>query len=346
MHMAAKISKISTFILISLLLALIPLTAAADPTQISQGNTIFIGEQGLDISLAIGNDTRIGWWASAASISGSAPSQTMTITNPTSFSVTSAAFSGYTGNWYRLNGAGQENGFAFSVHDPQLSVRVIDDTLSLDRTNDWLPTGDFARFAIDSNLDVVSNQRGLGAPVTIRVVAPDGGEYSSLYGPGGSGPNPVTNLLITSNPYLTLFTWDTGNPAYYQGTYTIWAECTLNGMKDNYPVSGKSISNKITLLNQDVNPLIRSTVLTTTPTTTIPTATATSKPVISVVTTIPKTQVTIPEISNPVTPTSVPTSAETILPTNAPSTTRAPGFEFITALFAMIISLGVCLKKE
>jgi hypothetical protein len=117
-------------------------------------------------------------------------------------------------------------------------------------------------------------------------------------------------------------------------------------MKDNYPVSGKSISNKITLLNQDVNPLIRSTVLTTTPTTTIPTATATSKPVISVVTTIPKTQVTIPEISNPVTPTSVPTSAETILPTNAPSTTRAPGFEFITALFAMIISLGVCLKKE
>ncbi len=185
--MISKISKPTIFLMISLLLILVPLNVAADPTRISQGNTIFIGEQGLDISSAIGADTKIGWWASAASISGSAPSQTMAISSPANFYVTSSAFSEYTGNWYRINNAGQEDGLAFNVQDPQLAVRVIDDTLNLDRTNDWFPTGDFARFAIDSNLDVVTSQRGLGAPVTIRVFAPDGGEYSSLIGPGGSG---------------------------------------------------------------------------------------------------------------------------------------------------------------
>ncbi len=35
---------------------------------ISQGNTVFIGEEGLDISAAMGPDTQIGWWPPAADI--------------------------------------------------------------------------------------------------------------------------------------------------------------------------------------------------------------------------------------------------------------------------------------
>jgi hypothetical protein len=271
----------------------------------------------------------------------------MEITNPGSFFVTPSAFSGYTGNWYRLNSNGQQDGFAFEVKDPQLAVRVIDDSLNLDRTNDWLPTGDLVRFAIDSNLGAASVQRGQGAPVTIRVVAPDGGEYSSLYGPGGSGPNSVTNLLITSNSFLTPFTWDTGNSAYSKGTYTIWAECELNGMKDNYPATGKSISDKVTILNQDVNPLIQSKATTSMPTTLITTATTTQKPLTTLITTPQKTQpVTTLETTVPATLISTPATSETISSTQLQPTTQAPGFEIFMALFATIICVGLCSKKK
>ena len=40
---------------------------------ISQGNTVFIGEQGLDISSAMDGDTQIGWWASGAAITTTSP---------------------------------------------------------------------------------------------------------------------------------------------------------------------------------------------------------------------------------------------------------------------------------
>jgi hypothetical protein len=214
----------------------------------------------------------------------------------------------------------------------------MDDTLNLDRTNDWFPRGDFARFAIDSNLDAVLNQRGGGAPIMLRVVSPDGAEYSSLIGPGGSGPNPVTNLIVTSNPYLTLFTWDTGNPTYPQGTYTIWAECTLNGMKDNYAVSGKSISNKITILNQDVNPLITSS--------TKPTTRVTTVPATPIVTSVPSMPVTTIVTTVPPTPVITATSVETTIIPITTTTTRAPGFEFTIALSAMILGIGLYSKKK
>ena len=42
--------------------------ASAVINTIQQGNTVFIGEEGLDISAAMGPDTTIGWWASAAEI--------------------------------------------------------------------------------------------------------------------------------------------------------------------------------------------------------------------------------------------------------------------------------------
>ena len=40
-----------------------PVTAAIN--TIGQGNVVFIGEEGLDVSAALGPDTQIGWWASS-----------------------------------------------------------------------------------------------------------------------------------------------------------------------------------------------------------------------------------------------------------------------------------------
>jgi hypothetical protein len=346
MHMTAKIAKIPIFLLFLLLLVMIPVNAAADPTVISQGNTVFIGEQGLNIAPAMGPDTKIGWWASGAAIATSAPDQTIIVSDSTSFFVTPSSFASYTGNWYRLTSAGQVDGIAFNVQDPHIAIRVEDTTLSLDRTNDWLPTGDQARFAIDSNLDAVSNQRGGGAPVTIYVQAPDGGQYSALYGPGGV-THSLVDVIVNSNPFFTPFTWDTGNSAYSQGTYVIWVECNLNRMKDNYLIVGKTVSQQVTILNQDVNPLIRSNTPATTPPTTVKITTiATTKPITSVMTTVPTTQsVTSMETTGPARLTNTPTTTGTSTSMPSPSTTTAPGFEFAIALFAAIIGIGLFSKN-
>ena len=347
--MVTGITKISVFLLFSLLIVMIPMNAAGASSSISQGNTVYIGEQGLDITAAVGADTKIGWWASGAAIATSAPDQSIAISNPSSFFVTPSAFASYTGNWYRLNAAGQVDGIAFNVQDPQLIVRVEDMTLGYDRTNDWVPTGDLVRFAIESNLDAASSQRGGGTPVTIYVQGPDGGQYSALYGAGGA-THSIVDIPVNTNPFYTDsvgITWDTGNPLYSQGTYVIWGECNMNHMKDNYPVTGKSVSNQVTILDQDVNPLIRSHVSTTKPTTVITTRIVTPKPTTSKITTVQTTQpVTTLQTTVPETPTSLPTPSATIPSTPLPSTTKAPGFEFSLAVFSTIIGIGLCIKKE
>jgi hypothetical protein len=123
-----------------------------------------------------------------------------------------------------------------------------------------------------------------------------------------------------------------GNPAIYApGTYTLWAESNVNQMNDNYPVTGKTISKKITLLNQGQNPLI--TKATTVPTTRAPTQTtpqATTQTVVS-------TTVLTPS------PTEPPTTAATVVPSPSP---KAPGFEATLAIAAILCGLAVYLKKE
>ena len=47
--------------------------------------------------------------------------------------------------------------------------------------------------------------------------------------------------------------WDTANPNYRAGTYRVWAESNLNGMKDNYrdpsgaDYTGRTITGQYTL---------------------------------------------------------------------------------------------------
>ena len=119
MIMIKKGSTILVLLACIFLFCVAPVTAAIN--TISQGNAVFIGEEGLDISAAMGPDTRIGWWASAADITTTSPTNTIDLTGRiTSFMVSPSEFDGYFGNWYRLNSAGKADGIAFIVVDPQL----------------------------------------------------------------------------------------------------------------------------------------------------------------------------------------------------------------------------------
>lgn len=337
--MMKNLLKTSIFLVFASLFLVGSVTAGIN--TILTGNTVFIGEEGLDISGALGGDTQIGWWASAASISDSSASSTISVSNPQQFSISPTEFGPHTGSWYHLNPSGNANGSAFIVADPYLKLIIEDTTVSVDVTNKWVPTGDQIGFSIETNLAQMASQRSSPALITIKVQPPGGGEYSSLVNATGV-PFSIVEIPVSTRPYNTNSIWDTGNRALYTpGTYTIWAECNVNRMNDNYGVTGKTVSSKTSLLNQDQNPLISAYVPTTNPTIqmTIPPATkSTTAP--------PSTQITQPSTTVTTVTTIPPPTIATLPSTPTPSHTQAAGFEATLAGAAIIMGLVLCLKKE
>lgn len=312
--------------------------ASAAINTIKQGNAVFIGEEGLDISAAMGPDTQIGWWASAADITATSPTKTIDLKGRTSsFMVSQSDFDGYLGNWYRLNSSGKSDGIAFLVVDPQLDLKVEDTTVQVDvELLKWIPTGDDIQFRIETNLVQMASQRSAPPLITIKVQSPAGGIYSSLLNAAGT-PTSIVDIPVSTIPFYTGPIWNMGDPAMYApGTYTLWATSNVNQMNDNYDVPGKTISKKITLLNQGANPLITKATPVSTQITGIPTL-ATSQ-----VTTQTVVSTTVPIPS----PTELPTTTASESPSPSPSQTQAPGFEATLAGAALLFGLVFYLKKE
>jgi hypothetical protein len=318
-------------------------TVNAAINTISQGNTVFIGEEGLDISAAMGQDNQIGWWASAADISTTSPGKTIDLGGRiTTFMVTPSEFSGYTGNWYRINNQGKVNGVAFLVADPQLEIKAEDTTADVDPQLNWIPTGDDIQFRINTNLAQMFFQRGFAPPITIHVQSPGGAEYSALYNAGGI-PTPIIDIPVTSTPFVTGPIWNTGNPGLYPyGTYTYWADSNVNNMNDNYNIERKTISKASTLLNQGANPLISTATIITTPKKQIPTQVTTQATTPS--RTMITSQTTVSTVVQTPPPTPSPTTSAILI--QLPSQTQAPGFGVLLAISAMLFGLIVFLKKE
>jgi hypothetical protein len=329
---------------LALALLLLPAGALAAINTIAAGNTVFLGEENLDIREAMDGDTQIGWWASAAAIQTTAPSYTIVVSNPAAFFISPTEFSGKTGPWYRLNASGYVNGTAFTVSDPNLDIRVLDATLGVDATeNGWITTGSEVAFRITTNLYQMGQRTGVaGAPITIKVQGPGGATYSALVNKAGATTN-LVEMPVPTSPYSTGPVWDTGKTdTYPYGSYRIWAECNANSMKDNYGDVGKTYTASPGLLNQERNPLIgtyyTSTVTRTVVTTLVPTTVKTPVP-----TTVPATVITT--TAEPTTiATALPVTSPTAIPTAA--ATKSPGFESVLAGAALLIALAWSVRRE
>jgi hypothetical protein len=338
MIMMIKMGTTILIVLVCIILLCVGPASAAINT-IKQGNTVFIGEEGLDVSAAMGPDTQIGWWASAADITTTSPTKTIDLNGrTTSFMVSPSEFDGYFGNWYRLNSSGKSDGTAFLVADPQLAIKVEDTTIDVNvELLKWIPSGDDIRFRIDTNLAQIASQRSTPAPITIKVQSPDGAIYSSLRNAGGM-PTSIVDIPVNTVPFYTGSIWNMGNPDVYgPGTYTIWAESNINNMKNNYEVTGKTISKPFNLLNQGQNPLI--TKATTVPIQTTRTPTQAPTQVTTRMPTQSLESTTVPTLP----PTEIPITTATQVP--SPSPTKAPGFEATLAGAALLFGLVFHLKK-
>ncbi len=356
--------------------------AAAPISTIIQGNTVFLGEEGLDVTQALNGAyygqacgayvdqanltgtphlTQIGWWASAANIYNTAPSRTLDLgSRSASMMIAPSDFVGYTGNWYLLesNGAAYKNpvsgcgcdangcsaSLVFTVQDPDLDIRVYDATLGVDATsNGWITTDSEVEFRIRTNLYQIADRPGVSAvPIEIHVQSPDGATYSALINKAGTTTS-LKDIPVSTSPYSTGPIWDTGrHDTYPYGTYTIWAECNVNSMKDNYPVSGKTYTPFTGILDEDRNLAIDVNARTVTPTavaTRAPTTVKTSVPA-----TVPTTVITT---------TAPPTTLASMTPTaplttlmSSPTQTKSPGFEAVLAGAALLLALAWSVRKE
>lgn len=298
--------------------------AAADISNIPASGTVFIGEEGIDLTATgVAPGSQIAWYGPGGSVT-STPSATVMVADPTDFYVSPATFAGKTGAWFSL----PSNSLAFYVQDPTIEVRIYDYTLRFEITpsSNWLPLGDSAGFRIETNMYEMAKRPGVsGAPVTMRLRGPDGVEYSSL------GSYSLQEIPVSTSPQETGAVWNTGSSAYPRGTYTVLAECNANGMKDNYPTVGKTVSQEVSFVMQSVNPLIA------TPTTGQPvTVTAATSP--------PTTGTTTVATTAP--PTTHITTLETTMPTTSPPPTTTPGFVCISVICGVFIAIAFTLSRK
>ncbi len=299
-HMTKRLTIALVAVVLFVLMAVMPVSAA-NGTVINQGATIFIGEQGLNLTHVLNQvgtsltDTEldtttptnvtIGWWASAAQIGTSAPTRTINLgvgSSPRYLSMTVAPsdFVGFTGNWYVLSGTraiNTDTGYV-SVADPSLVLAVWDfsQATSTDVTGKSVPQGEHLGFQINTNMYPAVDGSKRANPIladgtiagifpnsatdgyiTIKVKDANGATYDKL----------MLNLTTFATPQSVSITkqfvdnqpWYLGNVATYWvtdavdfnnqylypvGTYSAWAESTLNAMKDNYKNAGADYTGK------------------------------------------------------------------------------------------------------
>ena len=231
-------------------LAMLILPASAVLNQIAQGGDVFIGEENLDVTLAVGGFPQIAWFASGTVPATDTPNYIIAVGTPASFYVAPADFVGRTGNWYRWNGANQ--GVAFNVVDPNMDIKVWAQSATggRDVTGKQVVAGEILNFRVETNTYSVTNRPGALATdgfITIKVKTADGSTYTALRGffAGGATTKSLTGQVVTSSLWYWVPTapaangWDTvftesGSRLYKAGTYTISAELILNRIKDNY----------------------------------------------------------------------------------------------------------------
>jgi Domain of unknown function (DUF3821) len=316
--------------------------AGASLNTIKSGDTVFIGEQGLDISGQFPAVTAIGWWSPGNTMASSEPDHKISIPDSRNIYISQMEFSSRTGPWYSYPGRRP----VFNVADPYINIKIEDRTVNVDVTGKWAPWRDELGFRIETNLYTMAQRSGGsgGAPVSIRVQTPEGSVLSSVI--NRSGTPQSLDVGVAASPYVTANIWDTGNLQYNPGTYMVWAECNENQMKDNYNQAGKTYSAKNSVLVQDQNPLISAMTATITPTTVPATHVTTSTT--TKATTIVTTQKPTPVTTNLLTPQTMAqetVQTATVIPSPSPTPTKAAGFTTLWTILAGIISCAVFTSR-
>ena len=210
-------------------------TTAHASIIISPGDTVFLGEGGLDISRAVPNPYQAVASFTPGTRLDAQPESIVLLSQKTSQYILNSQYS--TGSWYCWNTQTHTVGpLAFIVTEPFATLRIKDKTSGADVTNGDLASGNLADFQISTNLWPVTKRSGYNAEtdgfIDILLHSPLGATYVSVATP--SGERSLTSLSPSVDPWLwgdQTGGWKT--TGYESGTYTASISLNLNRMQDN-----------------------------------------------------------------------------------------------------------------
>lgn len=256
---------VALMVLVACTCVVLPASAAIN--KVSQGGDVFIGEKNLDISAGMGGAKQVAWWQPGSNSDTEQPADIQSVANSNAFYVSPDIYVGKTGIWYQWNGT-VKGSPAINVKEPSVSIKIWDVTANEDVTDKAVPVGNYADFAIETNMQSFSTRPGYQAadgPFKIKVKTSDGGVYEQLVGNNGK-TYPLTGLTVSQQLWYWVGEgndhskfpkndgWNTAaedknnNRLYKAGVYTFWAECNANAMKDQYKApdgsdyTGKTVS--------------------------------------------------------------------------------------------------------
>ena len=346
------------FIAFFLLALVSPATAVL--TNIQKDGTVFLGEQGLVLASDVFYssdgvyDDQLAYYSGSDPKTGS-PNYVITTTK-NNFYVDPSVFSSRLGQWYSYPNGSKVGYSSINVLQPSLDLRLWayrSGGESFDITNGKIVKGEALDFRIDSNLYSIFQRSGVTSGdegVDIKVKNQVGATLTALINCNGAtvsivNVHPTTQQFFLPSGSLTCV-WDTGNDQYKAGSYSVWAECNVNGMKDNLgSIIGQTITPTLSSLKststQTATPTPTPTATATATKTSTPTPTPTATPTATQVTAPPS-----PEITEETAATSTQTE-ETQSPSatsELPQTPVSPLTLAISIVFAVFVAVLVSKK--
>ena len=269
-----------------LLILVVPVSANTKfvGTVINQSATVFIGEQGLNVTNAMQQanakeynnphpdtatvtDTTIGWWASGATITTTAPSKTIQLSGRMStFEVSPSDFSGYLGNWYLINnlngGAATVNQVVggspiavFTVADPQLDLSIYNEANSNSVNGQTVVQGTNLTFQISTALSQIANGNRVDyvSPATATVTQPSAnftvtGTGATVYFYDASNNTPTNYLWTFTDPAATSTSKNPFHTYSGDGTYTVTEKAT-NAAGTSTATASITVSSNAVIVN-------------------------------------------------------------------------------------------------
>jgi len=229
--------------LLLVLVTVMPVSAYVTRTNISQGATVYIGEQGLNLTpsinsvyydkngaVAVASDNTsfsVGWWASAAVITTTSPTIPYTLSGIDSFAISPSVFGQGVGNWYRINGSTGTalTPAAFVVADPSIALDIWDfgsatGAVGLPATGKSIVQGEYLGFKIDTNqFQALSTLRTGVTPMVGNYNEKDG--YLDITVKDASGTT-LTGLLNASTSVGGYYNTLRAQNVSYQNPAWIW----------------------------------------------------------------------------------------------------------------------------
>lgn len=218
-----KLRHIVLFLLafgVTLFAVATPVSAQLNVVQ--QGGTVLLGEEGLDVTAAVGGADYLGWWSGSDYSTPAARTIDLEGYNLEQFNIDDGITSPFVGTegkgaWWRLNTSGEVNPTvqAFSVVAPQSNLRVKNlhdgSGTPTDVTDGTALIRDILDFELNPSTLHHIFLRDTGETFNCKIVlrSPNGVTYSKLWTPSSVGaPDAgLTYLPVDSSPWY----WSSGD---------------------------------------------------------------------------------------------------------------------------------------